>query len=790
MKAVIQNSIVLASFLAGPVINAEEMDSRAVQILHSNCISCHSASVKMSGLDISNQSGFKRGGTRGPAVVPGKPDASLLIQAVRRTSKLAMPPAKPLPAEEVRVLESWVRAGAPWPPESVATLKPRASEWWSFRKPVRPTIPASDGKWAKNAVDEFILQKLRDVKLAPAQEADRATLIRRIFFDLTGLPPSAEEVDAFVNDERPEAYSELIDRLLSSPHYGEKWGRHWLDLVRYSDTMGFELDSYIADAYRYRDWVIQSLNQDKPYDRFVREQIAGDEFWPEEPGAVTGTGYFCVGPSRDTSPDQTDINREETLTDYVDTTASAFLGLTLACARCHDHKFDPLTQRDYYRFRAVFAPMVKTRVALDRLESEKYEANENVQEIQLREIGAQIRAVQARCRDQNPAGKGDLRDCIHREETERLDAIERRLVSMFANYRPKPFACGVTDVGDHSPRTLMPVRGAKTGEPVAAGLPAIFGGRDIQDRIGPRGGTGPIPLNPTTGRRRELADWIAGPANPLTARVMVNRIWQLHFGRGLVATSSDFGTRGRAPTHPELLDWLAVEFVEHGWSVKHLHRLILKSAVYRQSANPAAEASVKDPENIYLSHFSRRRLTAEELRDAALASTGALNLKMGGPPIVPALSPEESRNLTQRPDDAWIVTGDTAEHNRRSLYLLQKRTFRMSMMEVFDAPESLLTCPRRDSSTTAPQSLALLNGAFAMTQANLLADRLAKQYTQPEALIRAAWRRTLSRNPSASELRAGEEFLSAQTGNSGSREAAVRELVRGLLNLNEFLYVD
>ncbi|MGH9662500.1 MAG: DUF1549 and DUF1553 domain-containing protein, partial [Bryobacteraceae bacterium] len=508
--------------------------------------------------------------------------------------------------------------------------------------------------------------------------------------------------------------------------------------------MGFELDSYIADASRYRDWVIQSFNEDKPYDKFIREQIAGDEFWPEDPAAVTGTGFFCVGPSRDTSPDQADINREETLTDYVDTTASAFLGLTFGCARCHDHKFDPITQRDYYRFRAVFAPAVKTRVALDRLESERYEADENVREIQLREVGAQIAAVQARCREQIQSrraanapstriGDEEIRACLSTTELERLDVIERRLVSMFATYRPKPFACGVTDVGDHSPRTLLPIRGAAIGEPVNAGFPGVFGGGDITDRVGPREGTGPIPLKPTTGRRRALADWIVD--NPLAARVMVNRIWQHHFGRGLVATPSDFGSRGRAPSHPELLDWLAVEFVEHGWSVKHIHRLILNSATYRQGVNPSPEAAEKDPENIYVSHFSRRRLSSEELRDAMLAASGALNLKMGGRPVVPPLGQEELRDLTQRPEDAWIVTADAADHNRRSIYLLQKRTFRMSMMEVFDAPESLVTCPRRDSTTTAPQSLSLLNGTFAMTQASVLAARLATQFTQSEALV-------------------------------------------------------
>lgn len=808
--------------------NAEDLASAGVKILKANCTQCHSSSVKMSGLDVSVRDGLLKGGTRGAALTPGKSEASPLIQAVRRVGKLAMPPTKALSAEDVNTLARWVEAGAEWPTENITSPKVAAPQWWSFKKPVRPQAPHSDGKWAKNAIDEFILEKLNSEKLAPSQEVDRASLIRRLYFDLTGLPPSADEIDAFVKDKKPGAHSELVERLLASPRYGEKWGRHWLDLVRYSDTMGFEVDSYIADAHRYRDWVIRSFNNDKPYDRFVREQIAGDEFWPEDSSAVTGTGYFCVGPSRDTSPDQTDINREETLTDYVDTTGAAFLGLTLGCARCHDHKFDPLTQRDYYRFRAIFAPAVKTRVMLDRIESESYELSENVREIQLQEIGAQINAVQARCKEALLTGKlsalpadvqtalrlddsrrtptqrelatlyanstrvgdAEILGCFNAAEKVRLDAIESRLVSMFANFRPKPFACGITDVGDYSPRTLLPVRGGGAGEPVIAGVPAIFGGGDIQDRVGPREATGPIPLNPTTGRRRVLADWIAASDNPLTARVAVNRIWQFHFSRGLVATPSDFGTRGRAPSHPELLDWLAVEFVERGWSVKQIHRLILNSATYRQGPNPSPDAAAKDPENIYLSHFSRRRLSAEELRDATLAATGVINFKMGGRPVVPPVGPEELRTLTQPPADAWIVTADAEDHNRRSIYLLQKRTFRPSMMEVFDAPESLVTCPRRDSSTTAPQSLSMLNGAFAMSQSKTLAESLASKYTKPEELVRAAWRRTLSRDPSARELKAGGEFLNSQSGNTGSREGALRELVRSLFNLNEFLYVD
>ena len=805
---------------------ADETQDRALAILRDHCLACHSKATIMSGLDLSTRESALKGGQRGPALVPGRAGDSRLYQAVRRTTPLAMPPTKPLAEADIEVLRQWIEAGATWAQPKASSAP--ASTWWAFQKPLRPEVPTSGQAWSRNAIDEFVFKKLAENGLKPAPPANRPTLLRRLYYDLTGLPPTAEEVRAFVEDPSPDAYSKRVDQLLASPHYGEKWGRHWLDLVRYSDTAGFELDSYIADAWRYRDWVIQSFNNDKPYDRFIREQIAGDEFFPEDPVAQTGTGFFCVGPNRDLFPDQSDINREETLTDFVDTTSSVFLGLTAGCARCHDHKFDPISQRDYYRVQAVFAPFVKTRVPLDRLTSLGFETAENVREIKLREIGEQIRAVQSRCRKQLSEAKlnalpadvqealrledsqrsarqrelvtqymsktrvadDDLRACFTSEETAQIHAIEKRLVSMFAEYRAKPFAYGITDIGYVSPRTYVPARGSRQREEVQPGFFSILGGGDVPPPAEKREGTGPIPLNPTTGRRRALADWIATPDNPLTARVMVNRIWQDHFGRGIVATTSDFGTRGRLPTHPELLDWLATEFVAKGWSVKHLHRLILNSATYQQDSVGSPLALEKDPENLLLARFSRRRLNADEIRDSVLAATGRLNRKAGGRPVVTPLSQEELKSLTQRPDDAWVVTADTTEYDRRSLYLLQKRTFRLPMMEVFDAPEPMVTCPRRESSTTAPQSLTLLNGAFVMDQSRAFAKLLAAKHTSDAELIRAAWSRVLAREPDTEDTKLATQFLAKQTTIAGGRQAAAVEMVRGLLNLNEFLYVD
>jgi cytochrome c551/c552 len=802
-----------------------DLGAEAQRILAAKCNQCHSSAVKMSGLDLTAREAALKGGTRGAAIVAGDAGASLLMQAVNRQGKLQMPPGPALSAAEIETLRRWIEVGARWPQSQSAV---QSSQWWAFRKPVLPAVPRSGSKWARNEVDEFVLAKLKANSLDPSPEASRATLIRRLTYDLTGLPPSSADVAAFVADAAPDAYEKLVERLLASPRYGEKWGRHWLDLVRYSDTAGFELDSYIADAWRYRDWVIDSFNSDKPYNRFIKEQLAGDEVAPEDPVAQTGTGFFCVGPNRDLFPDQADINRVETLTDFVDTTGGVFLGLTVGCARCHDHKYDPIPQRDYYKLQAVFAPAVKTKVALNRLSSLGWERQENTNEIKLREIGEQIGAVQKRCRTQLSDAKlaklpqevqqalrladpdrtvrqrelaseyerhgrvtdEEIRACLSQSEAERLDAIEKRLVSMFAGYRSKPFACGVTDVGDYSPRTYMPVKGFAKGEVVNPGFLSALGGGEIPEQSFERPTTGPIPLTPTTGRRIALANWIASPDNPLTARVMANRVWQYHFGRGIVATPSDFGVRGRAPSHPELLDWLAAQFVKDGWSVKSLHRRIVLSAAYRQQSNPSEAARAKDPDNIWLSHFRRRRIDAEELRDSVLAAAGTLNLKPGGRPVVVPLTDEELFNMIGRRDEMWILTADEKEHTRRSIYLLQKRTFRLPMLEVFDSPESMLTCSRRDISTTAPQALTMLNGSFALAQSRVAAQELASAHPDDAGLVRAAWRQILSREPGADELAEARQFLAAQTVNAGGRLAAAVELVRGLLNTNEFLYVD
>ncbi len=780
---------------------------KAAAILQQHCFDCHGEKTAMSDLRLTGREAILRGGNRGPAVKPGQPAESLLFQAVTRAGKLTMPPGPKLADDEIETLRAWIEKGAEWP--KVVPLK--GADWWGFHKPSRPAVPKAAG--AKQAIDEFILEKLQAAGLAPAPEADRLTLLRRACFDLHGLPPTAEQTREFLDDKSPEAWERLIDRLLASPRYGEKWGRHWLDLVRYGDTAGFEQDPYILEAWRYRDYVIKSFNDDKPYDRFAKEQIAADQLYPDEPEARVGTGYYRVGTNRDMLFKVEDVNVVEKLTDYVDTTSQVFLGLTVGCARCHDHKFDPIPQRDFYRMQAIFAPAVNDRVFLDYNPARQYDLAAVTREFKLRQIGEQIERIEGPYRKQlreakvaklsaekqavlkiapekrtpaqqalatdaeNQTRVGDdaVRSALSQADAERIHEIEKKLLSMFAGYAAPPMAPGIIDVGREAPRTYIALRGnpEARGEEVKPGFLSALGGGEVPET--------PIEAK-DTGRRKALALWIASDQNPMFARVMANRIWQFHFGSGLLATPSDFGTRAGKPSHPELLDWLATEFAAQHWSIKSMHKLIMMSDAYRRGSNSPEGARQKDPTNRLLSHFNRRRLEAEEIRDAVLEVSGSLNLKMGGAPVVPPLEKEELFGIIGKPENAWMVTPFPEEHARRSIYMLQRRTFQNPMFEAFDSPDGVLSCSRRNESTTAPQSLALLNSHFMLQQAQALASKAPS--------IDEAWRRVLNRDPSAAERAAAKEFLDRQTKHLGSESAAYGELARGLLNLNEFLYVD
>ena len=594
----------LAAALAGQSIPAR-------QILDAKCLSCHGETA-MSGLDLRTPSTIAKGGTRGPAIVPGDAAGSLLYQAIAHAGPIKMPPGnKALTPAEIDAIKSWINSGT----ALSATTGSSAPVWWSLRPPVRTPVPGTHA----NPIDSFLRAKAP----AAAAEADRATLARRAYFDLHGLPPSPADLDAFLNDRDPDAWSKLIDKLLASPRYGERWGRYWLDLVRYADTAGFETDHFFINAWRYRDYVIRAFNSDKPYTEFVKEQIAADELWPQDldlegtsklPAGKEqnlqrriATGLFTIGSFPIEYTYYGDQFRAEWQADAVDTIGSAFLGLTLGCARCHDHKFDPLSQRDYYRLTALFSGSVEREIPLGSLF-----------DVQSSSRAFPLLAHAEAMKQQARRAKGPERA-----------AILQRLGEAYLRAPSRPATANVLAHEETTPDTHILLRGdfKNKGAKVDPGfIAALHPGPPIQDRR----------------RRAALAQWLTDDANPLLSRVMVNRIWQGHFGEGLVRTPNDFGRQGDAPTHPELLDWLATEFKSSQWSIKAMHRLIMKSSAYRASsqADPT-----QDPENSKLTRMSRRRLDADAIRDHTLAVAGILNLKMGGVGVIPRFPAKNSLPL-------------------------------------------------------------------------------------------------------------------------------------------------
>ncbi len=811
-------------FLPALVITSLAMadDEAARKILASQCVSCHGA-AKMGGLDLRERAAMLQGGVRGAAVVPGDSGKSLLYQAVLRQGTLAMPPGKKgLSDAEVATLRAWIDGGAKWSEQAI-DAKPT---WWSFQKLKRSPLPATA---ARNPIDAFVITKLKEQKLQPVGKADARTLLRRVTYSLTGLPPTTDEMAAFLADSSPEAYARVVDRLLASPRYGERWGRHWLDVARYADTGGFETDIYFPNAWRYRDYVIQSFNEDKPYERFVQEQIAGDELFPDNLdmnggfkipesklknlNARIATGLYTIGPVYHEAAFFGGQVRYEWLTDVVDTTGEAFLGLTLGCSRCHNHKFDPLTQRDYHAMMAVFAgseereiPVVsqfstfgfksgypnwlkveELKSAIQRIDQaarkrvvdavrqrfseEARRAFDTPAEKQTpadRKLAAPLEAAltQAGLQENAEGKEADIPlTAAESAERERLLA-ELGKAALKAN--PAPQTATVLGHAAVTPVVHMTHRGdwRAQGEAVGPALPAILaGGRKIEDDPEKK-----------LQRRKVLALWLTEPDHPLTARVMVNRVWHWHFGRGIVGTPNDFGRQGEEPTHPEMLDWLASEFVAQGWSLKKLHRLILLSDTYQRSSE-FSEANAKvDANNRFLWRMNRQRVDAETLRDAVLAVSGELNLKMGGRPVIPKLSPEEYSVMWAR--NQWPEALDPREHTRRSIYLYVKRNFPLPMLSTFDAPDTSLSCSRRDNTTVAPQALTLMNGEFMVQQAKRLAA-LARQQSSPLDFI---FQRVLGRPPFANERSKAKSTL--------TDEASLDRLCLVLLNTNEFLYLD
>lgn len=698
---------------------------------------------------------------------------------------------------------------------------------WAFQTPRRGKPPAVKNlAWVRNPIDAFILARLEEEKLTPAPEADRRAIVRRLSFDLLGLPPTPEDVERALNDKSDEWYERLVDRLLSSPHYGERWATFWLDLVRFAETDGFKADGLRPDAWRYRDYVIRSLNSDKPYDRFIREQLAGDELYPNDPDALVATGFLRHYPDEFNAVNL-EQRRQEILNDMTDTTGLVFLGLTLGCARCHDHKYDPLSQEDYYRLQAFFAAFQPAEIEmLSAAERERRRQQLEQWQAQTAELRKRMDALEEPYRKTMTAKRmsrfpkeyqdmyekaGDQRSPLEQqiafmvskqvdmqgdelaksmkpEARKEWQELAKQMTAHGIKPTAMPGAMAMTDVAASAPPTFMLRRGdwQHRDKEVTPGFLSILGEKSPAISPKPR----------STGRRSVLADWLTSRDNPLTARVMVNRLWQHHFGHGIVGTPSDFGNQGEQATHPELLDWLASEFMspETGrqgktpWSLKAMHKLMVMSATYRQSCRWDEAGAKADPENQLLWRMNRRRLEGEAVRDTLLAVSGRLNPTVGGPSVYPEL-PTEMGN-------AWTVSKDPADHNRRSVYIFAKRNLRYPLLSAFDAPDSNETCSRRNVSTNAPQALMLLNSKLTLEMARAFAGRVLP-ISDRSHLVDQVYRLALSRPPSADELKSSLQFLDRQAEllkarNNGDPAfaAAVADLCHVLMNVNEFIYVD
>jgi uncharacterized protein DUF1553/uncharacterized protein DUF1549 len=714
-------------------------------------------------------------------------------------------------------------------------------KYWAFQSIQRPDVPRVTGKKsAANPIDAFIQAKMQSDGLKPNPPADRITLLRRITFDLIGLPPTPQEVDAFLNDKSQNAYEKVVDRLLASPHYGERWARHWLDLARFAESEGFKSDETRPNAWRYRDYVVKSFNDNKPYDRFVQEQIAGDELWPENPEARVATAFNRHYPD-ESNARVLQQRRQEILDDVTDTVAATFMGMTYGCARCHNHKFDPILQKDYFRLQAFFAnATADDEIPMESKEwMQQYRARKAVWEEQTKSTRDQIAALldpvkQATIQDFVDKYPPEIQAAIAKPAAERNpfewqmyykakpyltvddDTAAKSLkgpaktkyqtllaeLKKFSNLDPgpEPLGMGLRDINDRAPATHVLAGGVwdNPGMEVQPGFLSILDPGPAQIST-PSG-------NWTTGRRTALANWLTNPANPLTSRVMVNRLWYHHFGEGIVATPSDFGAMGQRPTHPELLDWLADEFVRTGWDVKRMHKLIVMSKTYQESSNFNAQAAQIDPKNKLFWRFPRQRLEGEVIRDSALYVAGLLNLETGGPSVYPELP-----DGAGKPRGGWKTSTDPNQANRRSLYIFVRRNARYPMMEAFDMPDTHESCGRRTETITAPQALSLLNDKLTLRWAQAFAGRVIEQAGgDVNAQVETAFRLAFGRRPDGWEKDTVQTFFAKQRalledrvaagqklalperpladGMTAPQAAALVDFCHMLLNSNEFVY--
>ena len=951
-------------------------ESQIRPILVEHCQACHGEKKTKAGLRLDSRASALSGGDTGPAIVPGKPAESPLVAAIRYEGP-EMPPKGKLPQRQVEALTQWVQMGAPWPAgvtTASSSAEPAAGirrpgyqvtdvdrSHWSFRPLKRPSLPAVPGiNGPITAVDSFIRAGLQAKGLQPNPPASKHELIRRVTYDLTGLPPTPDQVEAFEADQSPEAFARLVDRLLESPRYGEKWGRHWLDLVRFAETNSYERDGVKPNAWRYRDYVIRSFNQDKPYDRFIREQLAGDELPDGGTDGLIATGYYRLG-LWDDEPADREQARYDGLDDIVATTGQVFLGLTVDCARCHDHKLDPIPQKDYYRFLAFFqnvnhyrngGPGDEVTLLADSQAREAFERASLELKKQQDELQADVSVIENEFRagyEKARGGKIDAADIddlsyrfyrdswnllpdfdglkpeevgklpggqfslaprsrddsfgfvfegalivpvdgeytffldsddgsmltisgqpvikydgihgegheqmarlmlkkgrvpirldyfqrlhglglsvawsgpgfVHRslsvpkpeedvsgtkglaqadlareflksgasivgkDKARRYRELRRELDQLKKSKAPGDRALVVTESSPHPADTHLLLRGNphSLGDKVEPAFPQVV------SRSAPTLPS-PSPGSKTTGRRKVLADWIASPENPLTARVIANRVWQYHFGRGIVRSSSNLGTQGDKPTHPDLLDWLASDLVANGWSLKALHRTILNTDAYKMSSKPDPKGLATDPMNDRFWRFDMRRLTAEEIRDSILAVSGSLSLKMYGPGVYPEI-PAEVMAGQSMPGKGW-GNSSIEDQNRRSVYVHVKRSLILPILETFDLAETDRSSPVRFATTQPTQALGMLNSSFMNRQATLFADRLRREAgPDPSRQVEHSLQLATGRRPTDKEIQRGVALINTLRHQDGaSADLALDSFCLVVLNINEFLYLD
>lgn len=860
--------LVCLSGLREPAVSFAQNDTQAlaqqaIALLNARCLQCHGAEPA-SGLDLRSREAALKGGSRGPAFIAGKPAESLLFQFVTGKQQPRMPQGGELSSAEIELLRRWIEAGAAWAEVAAMASAPERPDlykgrpitaeernYWAFRKPVKAAVPAVKAvAWVKNPIDAFVLAKLEAQGLQPSPPADKRTLLRRVTFDLTGLPPTSEEIKAFLADAAPDAYEKVVKRLLASPRYGERWAQHWLDVVRFGETNGYELDAEREQSWRYRDYVVNALNADKPYDRFLLEQIAGDELEPSNFELQVATGFLRAGPQHVVAGNQDEaLNRQEWLTEAMFSVGNTVLGLTVGCARCHDHKFDPVPQADYYRLQAFLAATDNQDFRQNTdAEKQRYDEAVKAHKAKLKPIQDQLKEIEAPYKKKVEEEKRALLEPQYREaldiprdkrtpqqqtlakEAMRMldvkyeellmvlpaDVRERRAALRKQMHRlelyvpePLPKALAVSDKLTPVPATHLLKGGDphRLGQVVQPRFPSVLLPAEaaVEQVIRTAGNS--------TGRRLALARWLTQKDHPLTARVMMNRFWQHHFGRGIVATPNDFGRNGQPPTHPELLDWLAVEFTERGWSLKQMHALMVLSNTYQQASAVEAAKQTKDPDNKLFWRMNRQRLDAEAIRDAVLTVAGTLTAEMAGPSIRVPLEPEVYDTIftEYEPDNLWPVHPDARQHTRRSLYLLRKRNVRLPLLVAYDAPDMMSPCGARNVSVHALQALTLMNSEFMLQQSKALTGQVLQSPATESQRIRALFERTLGRLPSAIELQTTQKFLRQQRvlllgrqqrgeklaqlahapkGLDNASVAAWVDLCLATLNLNEFVYVD